>query len=226
MQEEIRKHARLLLKAVRHPTLPHAHRLKEVLLEILIIVFAVSLSIGLHSWREHAREQEEVRTFLANVEEDLANDLAIVSQEKERIRAATEHHKRRLKEADLAPPGGIYLITERLNDGNYEGFKSSGRLGLIENEPLKQAILDYYQHGVPQFHEMHAIYNRYVLQLLDRGIAQAETSRPDQLQDPGTRANLRILIFLAENLIRAYDQQLAPANKNLIELIEKELERS
>jgi hypothetical protein len=39
-------------------------KLKEVSIEVFIIVFAVTLSIGLHNWSEHRNEQYETREFL------------------------------------------------------------------------------------------------------------------------------------------------------------------
>jgi hypothetical protein len=39
-------------------------KIKEIAIEIFIIVFAITLSISLHSWSEKRHQQEEVKEFL------------------------------------------------------------------------------------------------------------------------------------------------------------------
>jgi len=52
-------------------------KVKEVAIEIFIIVFAVTLSIWLHSWSDHRHEQKEVEEFLSGLKGDLAKDIAL-----------------------------------------------------------------------------------------------------------------------------------------------------
>ncbi|MBC7525013.1 MAG: hypothetical protein H7239_11315 [Flavobacterium sp.] len=49
-------------------------KLTEISIEIFIIVFAVSLSIWLHSWSEHNHQQNEVKKFLVDLKSDLIRD--------------------------------------------------------------------------------------------------------------------------------------------------------
>jgi len=51
------------------------HRLPEILLEIGIIVFAITLFFQLHAWHEHSLEQAEGRQFLIGLRSDLQSDL-------------------------------------------------------------------------------------------------------------------------------------------------------
>ena len=56
------------------------HKVREMLLEIVIIVFAVSMSIWLHSVGEHRHEQAQVKTFLLGLKRDIQSDLAQVNE--------------------------------------------------------------------------------------------------------------------------------------------------
>lgn len=51
------------------------HRLGEILLEIGIIVFAITLSIWLHNWQECRHERARARQFLLGLQTDLTNDV-------------------------------------------------------------------------------------------------------------------------------------------------------
>ncbi len=51
------------------------------------------------------------------------------------------------------------------NDGNYEGFKSSGKIGLIENKKLQKLILDYYQQKMKAISETEKYYNSNIEKL-------------------------------------------------------------
>ena len=46
------------------------------------------------------------------------------------------------------------IVTTKISDGDYEGFKSSGKIGYIENKKLKKAILKYYQETTPSILEL------------------------------------------------------------------------
>ncbi|GAB3856266.1 hypothetical protein GCM10028822_28390 [Hymenobacter terrigena] len=134
------------------------HRLPEILLEIGIIVFAITLSIQLHSWHEHSVERAEERKFLTGLRADLASDLielhndslsyAQVLQGYRYFRSLTPQtvnvdsvHKYQWtlgSETNLLP-----------NSSRFEGLKSAGKLGIIEDDELLNAILDNYQERVP-----------------------------------------------------------------------------
>src|SRR5580693_2893454 len=74
--EQMMKHTRAAMEAARDKSKTWPHKLKEVLLEIGIIVFAVSLSIWLHGWAESRGDRREEREFLTGLRKDLVADLA------------------------------------------------------------------------------------------------------------------------------------------------------
>lgn len=72
---EVKNHVKKIHKIVVKKERTILEKFKEVVLEIFIIVFAVSLSIGLHSWSEHRHEQKQVKNFLIGLKSDIQNDI-------------------------------------------------------------------------------------------------------------------------------------------------------
>ena len=50
---------------------------KEIITEILIIIFAVSLSTLLHDWSENRTHQNEVKEFLVDIKDDFAPSFSL-----------------------------------------------------------------------------------------------------------------------------------------------------
>jgi hypothetical protein len=73
---EVAKHGKNVIHLMGKKEHALAHRLREIAIEIAIIVFAVSMSIWLHGLSEHYHQQQEVRTFLVGLRADLKDDAA------------------------------------------------------------------------------------------------------------------------------------------------------
>jgi len=73
----ITKHGKKALGMSEHVPQPHSWRtrLNEILLEIGIIVFVISLSIWLHSWQEHRHDRARERQFIVGLRQGLAEGL-------------------------------------------------------------------------------------------------------------------------------------------------------
>ncbi|UOQ71041.1 hypothetical protein [Hymenobacter cellulosilyticus] len=133
-------------------------RLPEILLEIGIIVFAITLSIQLHSWHEHSLEREKERKFLLGLRQDLGHDIkemqgdsaSYVVQQK-----AFRYFRTLTPQTLQADSLNKYSWTLRNstvlvpNASRFEGLKSSGDLDVIEDEALLNNILDHYQELIP-----------------------------------------------------------------------------
>ena len=53
-EHEIAKHTKAIYSEWRNPAHGWKHKLSEILIEILIIVFAITLSLVVERWRESA----------------------------------------------------------------------------------------------------------------------------------------------------------------------------
>ena len=64
MEHEVQGHTKKIYKAWKDPRKKFWYKVKDIGIEIGIIVFAISLSIWFHSWSEHRHEQKDVKAFL------------------------------------------------------------------------------------------------------------------------------------------------------------------
>lgn len=156
MQDEVTKHTRKIFRTIENPSHTFSEKLKEIIIEILIIVFAVTLSIWLHSWSEHRHEQQEANKFLLELKEDLRNDVVLLKDNQTTAKKLDEDFKYilslkkgRLSDSVIGPHTNVDFLGTSFNVGRYEGFKSSGKIGTIENDELKNKILAYYQQTIP-----------------------------------------------------------------------------
>jgi hypothetical protein len=158
--QEIAKHTKKVVRVLANREHGVAHKLREMALEIFTIVFAVTLSIWLHGLSEHSHQQQEVRTFLLGLKADLASDIGQLESIKAAYRRFDDNHAylaaldaaaapdpERFEAAYAVAHSNIFFmpITSR-----YEGFKSSGKLGNIEDEKLLGNILELYHSVHPQ----------------------------------------------------------------------------
>ncbi|MFH6969217.1 DUF6090 family protein [Flavobacterium sp. FlaQc-28] len=235
MQEEVQKHTQRIYKAAKSKEHTLGDKVKEILIEIFIIVFAVTLSISLHSWSEHKHQQEEVKVFLENLKNDLQNDVKSIDIEKEaykksnmdyeKILALTPHQLDSIYKSKNKVEFPIYSHGPKMNIGNFEGFKSSGKIGYIEDEKLKQKILNYYQIYVPAINEVDKYYNDFLFKCFDKMIENADKSEQEMYADPKFKKTLEFLVKLGNNNIRVYDKNTKPLTIELIREIEKELNK-
>lgn len=235
MQEEVTKHTKKIYKTVKNTEHTLGEKIKEIIIEIFIIVFAVTLSISLHSWSEHKHQQEEVKVFLENLKNDLQNDAKSIDIEKEaykksnmdyeKILALTPHQLDSIYKSKNKVEFPIYSHGPKMNIGNFEGFKSSGKIGYIEDEKLKQKILNYYQIYVPAINEVDKYYNDFLFKCFDKMIENADKSEQEMYADPKFKKTLEFLVKLGNNNMRVYDKNTKPLTIELIKEIEKELSK-
>src|ERR1700750_2677385 len=74
-ENEIAKHIESAYKALNNHETTWVHKLREVLIEIGIIVFAVSLSIWFYNWSDSLHERKEEKEYLTGFKQDILADL-------------------------------------------------------------------------------------------------------------------------------------------------------
>jgi hypothetical protein len=235
MQEEITKHSEKIYKTVKNSEHTLGEKVKEIIIEICIIVFAVTLSIGLHGWSEHRHQQEEVSVFLANLKNDLKIDIKNIDDEKEAYQKSNIAYEKILALTPLQLDSiyksknivdfPVHSHGHTMNIGNYEGFKSSGKIGYIEDEKLKQKMLSYYQIFVPAQDEVDKMYNDFLFKCFDKMIENADKPEEKLYSDPKFKKTLEFLVRLGKNNIRVYNENTKPLAVELIKDIEKELNK-
>lgn len=135
------------------------HKIGDFLLEIFIIVFAITLSIYFHDRSELRHQRHETKEFLLGLREDLITDTAEMNADKRSYQQCGKIFgyitSRKINEPLSADTINKYdnslsNITGLIpNSGRFEGFKSSGKIGTIENKKLQNNIMDLYQENIP-----------------------------------------------------------------------------
>ena len=157
-EQEIIKHTRRIFGIWRTEN-SFLHKLSEFILEIITIVFAVTLSIYFHDRSELRHQRLDTKEFLLGLRNDLQTDIVEMNDDKESYRQCrtifTYITSRKLNQSLSADTIYKYsnwiLNTTGLipNSGRFEGFKSSGKIGTIENKVLQNYIMDLYQEDIP-----------------------------------------------------------------------------
>ncbi len=159
MEHEITGHSMKAYKIWKNASLPFWKKTKEIGIEILIIVFAVSLAAFLEKKREHSNEQKQVKEFLTGLKTDLQNDIKEMQLDKKSFDSSQTTFRFFIHQKQGIPVNNdsirryyqyLFNTTGLLpNDGRYQGFKSSGKISTIENTVLQNDILDLYQENIP-----------------------------------------------------------------------------
>ena len=232
MQDEVTKHTKKIYDTVRNSKHTFGEKVKEVIIEIFIIVFAVTLSIWLHSWSEHRQEQKETKQFLENLKTDLTKDIESLNSDKANYEQTNKDYSFLAKiepyqvdsilKINKTISFPINLPSNKINDGNYEGFKSSGKLGYIENEKLNQLLIYYYQKTVPNLKEVDDIYKRFIYKIFDLKIEDGGKTQKQIYLDPKLKEALNYVILFGENNIRVYEEYAITTAKEIIVEIDKQ----
>jgi hypothetical protein len=157
---EVAKHGKNVIHLMTKKEHTVSHRIREAAIEILTIVFAVSMSIWLHGLSEHHHQQEEVRTFLVGLRSDLKDDIGSLTSIKAGYRGFDGNYAYLAGlEPGKAPDWKTFDTAYEYMDANwffipnksrYEGFMMSGKLGNIEDPVTLNRILTLYQSLLPQ----------------------------------------------------------------------------
>jgi hypothetical protein len=241
-ENEIVKHVESAYKVAKDPEKHWLHKLKEILIEIFIIVFAVSLSIWFHNWSDSLHEHKEEREFLVGLQKDIRADLEDAQQDSVFYaqQLASLQYFQRIG-AGLPPNpdssklySTVFFSNTMLepNVSRYEGLKGSGKFGIIENKELLNDIIDLHERTIKHIESLDGYYIDYVTRMgsfiqehgqLDQA-GDSIINSHDLLRMSQTRFHLAYGIsFITSNLLRYHDSCIVHCQK-LITQIDKELQ--
>ncbi|MGE5409562.1 MAG: hypothetical protein ACM3MI_01285 [Clostridiales bacterium] len=230
MQDEITKHSRKIFMTLGSSNKKILEKFREIFIEIFIIVFSVTLSIWLHGWSLQRHQQEEATEFLTDLRDDLNKDIQNMTDKKAQMSKIIEEYSylANLNEARIDSLTnknggvgiGLYRIIRETNDGNYEGFKSSGKMGYIENKKLKKMILEYYQENMPSIEEIEKYLNLRMDKLEE--LVFQDKDRKEMYLNPVFKMTLSAFIKGAQDNEKNYTAVCENAKEILAE-IDKEV---
>jgi hypothetical protein len=236
MEDEISKHTKKIYKVAKDNKRSLTERIKDIFFEILIIVFAVTLSIWFHSWSEKRHEQKEAQEFLIGLKKDLNENIKLIETNRNIIAGldSNYHYLILIENNGLIETINDSIIghhlyyaipVTHLNIGRYDGFKSSGKIETIENDSLKQDILVFYQQTIPNINYGENYINSLQLKILDFQIDKPSgQSKKDFILNEKTGLLFNLAIHNFEVNIDAYNKAIKDA-ANIIDEIEKEIEK-
>jgi hypothetical protein len=218
---EIIKHAKAAIAASRDRTKKWPHKLQEILLEVAIIVFAVSLSIWLHNWSERRKDRLEEREFLAGLKKDLLADIAEMKGDRDSYQSglkAIKYFERvgggeRLNNDSLNAYQWIFVAVAQINPrvSRFEALKGSGRMSIVENKELLLNITDLYAKDFPRIVRRNDFVNSLIQNTLMPVIASRleldANGQGTNWQEVLRLSQVRLMVFQTEtvgNNINAY----------------------
>jgi len=169
---EVVKHSLRVFSIWKNKTLKMKHKITEILIEIAIIVFAISLSLFLERWRENREDRHLETQFLQGLKADIETDLKELK--------STSAKCLEMKQAAwyfLRPEQTISWSSDSINFygyklfhniyffpncNRYESLKSTGKLDVIENQPLQNNIIDLYQTKIPDLLQQINFFNDFM----------------------------------------------------------------
>jgi hypothetical protein len=238
--QEVVKHVKHAVDVARS-TRPWAKKVQEILLEIVIIVFAVSLSIWLHNWSESRKDREEERDFMTGLRKDLQSDIEEMKADAAvyaNVLAGMYYYQRVGKGEPINNDSvkmyqPILFSTMQIDPrvSRFEALRGSGRLGIVRDKELLVHVTDLYTKDFIQLRRLNDFMNSLRSEKLLPFFAahvqvdQAGTGAAN-MQDILRLSETRVLISLLSNAsgcITDFNYVIQKSNL-IINEIDKDLE--
>jgi len=234
-EQEVIKHTKKVF-GVWTTNNPIMHKIGDFLLEIFIIIFAITVSIYFHDRSELSHQRHETKEFLLGLKEDLKTDIEEMNQDKGSFKKSQKAFiyitTRKLNES-LSPDsirnysGWIFNTTGLVpNSGRFEGFKSSGKIGTIENKELQNNIMDLYQENIPNLINSTSFYTSKKQALFEyvntnrKRLTDSTTNLATVLSsDPAY--NISVSLTYVQEILNRYDTCINKMNAIIIDIDKK-----
>lgn len=241
-ENEIVKHVEAAYKALNNRKTNWLHKCREVLVEIAIIVFAVTISIWFHNWSDSIHEHKEEREYLVGLKADLSYDIQSAQNDRkfydltwERLRYFMRVGAGEPLNADsLTAYRGVFFSNATLEPhvSRYEGLKGSGKFGIIQNKDLLNKIISLHEQTIKHVEYLDTYYadfaNRLGYFLQEHGTLSADYSVVNAQEVLRMNQMRFLLLFgfstIPNNMLIAHDSCISQC-RQIIRQIDQELAR-
>lgn len=153
-------------------------KIKEIFLEVFIIVFAVSLSIWFHNLNEEKENAHKESEFFKGILNDLKKDNEEWKKEKTFYINQIAILNRQICIGEQSGNCDSIKATYDQNERNiprytpvhnsyFEASKYSGSFSTIENKTLLLSVINYYQEAIPFIQAQKELYNEEHTRMLN-----------------------------------------------------------
>ena len=231
--EIIKKHTKAVYTTMTDPNKKWLHKLKDILLEVLIIVFAVSVSIWFHGWAENRKDQKAEQEFFAGLKEDLKADAVEMMNDRAIFQQLLQHAGYFARVARGMAPNKdsigayqwIFFTVAQINPriSRFEALKGSGKLDIIEDKKVLINIIDLYQKNFPNIFRINQSFNTlttdridpYIDDVLKMDSSGQLTNVAEILHASKMQLLLNQLGTSADNCVKAYTGGINKSNEIL-----------
>jgi hypothetical protein len=237
-EQEIVNHTKKIYKTWKNPQISIWHKVKEIALEVFIIVFAVTLSIGLHNWNESRHNKHEAHLFLEGLKNDLAEDTLQMQSDGNSylsVKNAIDYFitigEGKVIEQDSVKKYSKFFYNTthfNANSSRFEALKGSGKLGIITNKELLKEILNYYQSSIPYINLQNETYSelkKNIPTTFQKNAVYTNDAQYDlgkMLTLPEIRHTLKMLNTSPKEIANTYQKKIERTRKIIVQ-IETEL---
>ncbi|MDP9079449.1 MAG: hypothetical protein M3O71_18610 [Bacteroidota bacterium] len=234
-EHEIIKHTREIIKVVKNPG-DLKHKIGDTILEIAIIVFAITLSLFVERYREHQQEQTLEHNFLTSLVGDLKGDLQQLHNDSAnyaRMNKSFAYLRQAYTGKKLNPDSALKAAEYLYNsvefvpsNSRYEALKASGKLDVIENKTLQVEIVNLYQQtmaGLILSTKSFSAFKNKMSDYADYNIVFTKTGNNiQQVMERPVTYNLLNKEGFITNIIDQYHQTSLEVRKIITEIEEEE----
>jgi hypothetical protein len=202
-EQEVIKHVKAAIEVTRDKTKRWQHKVLDILLEIGIIVFAVTLSIWLHNWSDSSKDKAEEREFLLGLKGDLQADITEMMGDSAvyRLEEKAISYFKRIGSGEAINADSMKIYRDLIfgdaqiypRSSRFEALKGSGRLSIIRNKQLLLDITDLYSKDFQQIERR----NDYVNAMRERSLIPFVEAH-GELDAAGNLTNLQDVLRMPE----------------------------
>jgi hypothetical protein len=205
-------------------------RWPEYVLEIIVIIFSITISFALDEWKDRQQKHELEQTYLKGLYSDIQTDTSqlreVIAETRQVIQKAQQLSELRSQ----APPpnyiqfaNNVRFVFKRprfiAEDATFADLKSTGNMQVISSFALKNALFDYYkqyeaiaQVETAELESTNAIIGPYLLKrlpLTDAGNAIQKSTSTSIVGDVEFQNSMLIRRSTRDELLHDYQQSLA-----------------
>jgi hypothetical protein len=241
-ENEIIKHTKKALSIFQSTSMDLRYKAQEIFIEIVIIVFAVSISIWFHNWSESRHDRMEEREFLTGMKQDLQADIDNMQGSQEFYVSSVQGIRYYLKSAQGVPMqrdsvmqyADVFFGSKSMDPhiSRYEALKSSGKFKIVQNKELLDNIIDFHEAVVERIKTLNEKYYEQRVRLetaMEKYVVLSKVGSIANAEEVLSKSDVRLLLetnagLIINNITGVHDRGIKKCREIMYQ-IDEELKR-